>query len=519
MNPQLLEDCSTNRTNRDSTDMKELAYMRGALMALLIGYMALPSIAQVIDVEPEVSAEEDYFLANVNSMSYPAGPPSAVDDSRTTYVDVPVTIPVLSNDTGDIDPATTKKLTDPTNGSAVKNPDNTFTYSPNPNFIGVDTFTYETCNADSSLCSTATVTVTILPPPAATDDVSTTPGNTPVNIPVLSNDTGDITPSTIIKLTDPPNGAIIKNPDNTFTYTPNPGFSGVDTFTYQVCNSDSTVCTSATVTVTVLPLPQANNDVVDTSIDTPVTIPVLANDVGSYKPDTTKKLTDPTNGSVVKNPDNTFTYTPNPGFSGTDTFTYEICDINGVNCSPATVLIYIENAPSMLPSFFPTQVPSAQPSLSRCCNTSPLNWRLRLTEVATSVSGTILPGTPQRQALDWMINEDNYCECDADSCKIYERYSLAVFYFSTVGDSWGKCSKPDLTNPAAIDAANAACDIRTTPIPRALEIPSGLEPEGTDAWLTPVDACKWAGIVCRTVSGCADRIEFGKFYHLFGDEF
>ena len=138
---------------------------------------------------------------------------------------------------------------------------------------------------------------------------------------------------------------------------------------------------------------------------------------------------------------------------------------------------------------------------------SQAKWELFLTEVATSVSGTIVNNTPQKQALDWMILEDNYCECD-QFCKIYERYSLAVFYFSTGGNSWTKCSKPNLNDQGSIDAGNADCDLTTTPIPPALNI--GLEPSGTDAWLTPVDACQWAGIVCKTANGCLDQLEFGK---------
>jgi len=49
-------------------------------------------------------------------------PPEASDDSDDTCVDVSLAIPVLSNDTGDYDSPTTKKLTDPSNGSNVKNP-------------------------------------------------------------------------------------------------------------------------------------------------------------------------------------------------------------------------------------------------------------------------------------------------------------------------------------------------------------------------------------------------------------
>ena len=89
-------------------------------------------------------------------------------------------------------------------------------------------------------------------------------------------------PYTTKPLTDPTNGSIVKNPDNTFTYTANPGYSGIDSFTYEICTADSTLCSSATVTIIVMDLPVANDDSDTTYIDVPVTIPVLPNDTGDY---------------------------------------------------------------------------------------------------------------------------------------------------------------------------------------------------------------------------------------------
>ena len=53
----------------------------------------------------------------------------------------------------------------------------------------------------------------------------------------------------------------------------------------------------------------------------------------------------PTNGTVTINADNSVTYTPNPGFYGTDAFVYKACDVNGTqcpSCSPANVFIEVE---------------------------------------------------------------------------------------------------------------------------------------------------------------------------------
>ncbi|WP_162097940.1 Ig-like domain-containing protein, partial [Pedobacter agri] len=96
----------------------------------------------------------------------------------------------------------------------------------------------------------------------ANDDVASTNENTPININVIANDepipsanasTININSLAITQI--PANGAVSVNTVNgvrLVSYTPNPGFTGVDTFKYQVCNSNATPqCDDATVTVNV----------------------------------------------------------------------------------------------------------------------------------------------------------------------------------------------------------------------------------------------------------------------------
>ncbi|MCP3871293.1 MAG: tandem-95 repeat protein, partial [Gammaproteobacteria bacterium] len=87
------------------------------------------------------------------------------------------------------------------------------------------------------------------------DDFDSTGIDIPVNIPVLDNDVVGIPdPSTVSTngLLQPANGTIEVQADGTITYTPNPGFEGVDSFEYQVCSlEDPNLCDVALVTVTV----------------------------------------------------------------------------------------------------------------------------------------------------------------------------------------------------------------------------------------------------------------------------
>jgi hypothetical protein len=57
---------------------------------------------------------------------------------------------------------------------------------------------------------------------------------------------------------------------------------------------------------------------------------------------------DPVNGTLFNNGNGTFDYTPNPNYSGPDSFVYEICDRGGL-CDTAAVSITVNiEAPTTL---------------------------------------------------------------------------------------------------------------------------------------------------------------------------
>lgn len=108
-----------------------------------------------------------------------------------------------------------------------------------------------------------------------------------------------------------------------FTYTPNSGFTGTDSFTYKVDDGFGGTAT-ATVTVTVNPQPVANDDNVTTNMNQVVTISPLAND--SYPSGTSPWISvggnmSPPEGYInVDYSNNTVTFTPAPNFSGDFSF-------------------------------------------------------------------------------------------------------------------------------------------------------------------------------------------------------
>lgn len=184
--------------------------------------------------------------------------------------------------------------------------------------------------------------------PVTQPDTAVTDEDTSVDIPVLANDSdpeGD--PLTIGSATAT-NGTVTVNPDNTLTYTPAPDFNGTDTITYTADDGNGNA-TPGTVTVTVNPVnddPVAGPDSGTTGFETPVTIDVLAND-SDVDGDTltVASATPGTNGSTTVNADGTVTYTPDAGFSGSDTFDYTVEDGNGGSAT-STVTVTVGDAPT-----------------------------------------------------------------------------------------------------------------------------------------------------------------------------
>ena len=253
----------------------------------------------------------------------------------------------------------------PINGGNVPvlNPDNGVVTIPAKTPAGTYTITYKECETlnPNSNCQTATAvikvgtpTITVVP-----DPMTVTPSTTTQTTPsILNNDKigGTVTPTAgpggnvTMTVTNP------SNPGNKPTLDPNTGEvtipgntpAGTYTITYSYCEVlNPTNCTGTqTLVVTVVgtatptPTPVAVDDRASTAVNTPVNIAVLPNDTlnGATTPNV---VTSPANGTVMVNSDNTIEYRPHTGFTGTDTFVYEIC--NSAGCSSATVTVDIVN--------------------------------------------------------------------------------------------------------------------------------------------------------------------------------
>lgn len=218
--------------------------------------------------------------------------PVATHDTGNTDEDTVLNgTTVLSNDSdpdGDTLTVNTTPVVAPAHGALVLRTDGTYTYTPNANYNGTDSFTYEISDGNGGK-ATAVVTLTITPtnaPPVASNDTATTAEDTPLNgSSLLANDTdpdGDTLTINTSPITNPTHGTLALKTDGTYTYTPAKDFNGTDNFVYEVLDGNGGKA-NATVTLTVTPVNDApliisTNNVTFTENDTGTALDVESSD-------------------------------------------------------------------------------------------------------------------------------------------------------------------------------------------------------------------------------------------------
>ncbi|MCU1353455.1 MAG: repeat-containing protein [Acidimicrobiales bacterium] len=287
----------------------------------------------------------------------PAGanvaPADAVDDAFSTPYETPLRLTgpagLAANDTGDA--LTYQLYAPPSLGTAVVQPDGALQYTPPSGFSGAVSFLYRVTDS-GSVTDTATVTITVgLPsPPDAVDDVYSVPRGDTLSVAdfggVLRNDQ-PATGLTVASWTVPVHGTVSVQPGGGFTYTPeSPTFAGDDAFTVTVRNAAGLLDTSTVTIHVTAPAGHAVDDAYSVASDqgfTPTAATrLLANDTGLGI--RVIANTAPGHGSVTTAANGAFTYRPNGGYSGPDSFTYTITDLTS-QTSTATVRLDVIPAP------------------------------------------------------------------------------------------------------------------------------------------------------------------------------
>ena len=268
-------------------------------------------------------------------------PPNAVDDALESPEDT-VTAPfnVLANDS-DPDAGQTLAVTTLTpsaqHGTVACTADGMCTYTPAPNYHGPDSFSYGISDGHGGT-DTATVSITVTPvndEPVANADTLTTPKDTPGTVNVLANDT-DVDGDTLA-FAGQTHGAhgTVDCVASSCTYTPNPGYSGPDSFTYIISDGHGGMATgTVSVTVTAPPAnqpPVADDETLTVAEDTSGDVNVLPGDTDPDGDPLTVTSPNPaaSHGSVSCTAAGVCTYTPDSNYNGPDSFVYTVSDGNG----------------------------------------------------------------------------------------------------------------------------------------------------------------------------------------------
>jgi VCBS repeat-containing protein len=414
----------------------------------------------------------------------------AVDDSIATDEDTPVTVPapgVLANDSGltvgDTVTVTTVDTTGTVGNVTAWGADGSFTYDPNGQFEYLqtgnstsDSFTY-TVTDDYGITDTAAVTVTIngvydppvysppayYPPvnhpPTAVDDAATTDEDSWVSVAapgVLINDSdpdGDNlavtsvnTGGTLGAVNWSTDGSFIYDPDGQFEYL-SAGNSTTDSFTYTVSDGHGGTDV-ATVAIIINGVddtpgnnpPVAENDSATTPQGTAVTITILDND---SDPDGDTLALDSVgpagNGSITDN-GSSVTYTPNPGFTGTDSFDYTISDGKG-GTDTATVTVTVTGTATLIKINITID---NGPDASIYIKDDAGNWAIdEDTDDPVDGSHHVTSGKTHNIRL-----------AGGHSYRVWVGTAEVTYYVNSLPDGWAKCS-PDGGGEAACGYAAA----------------------------------------------------------------
>jgi VCBS repeat-containing protein len=268
---------------------------------------------------------------------------------------------VLANDTDPNNlPLTAVVHTEPEHGTLTLNANGSFTYRPNANFNGTDTFQYLADNGDVPSDPTM-VTITVNPvydPAVAVADSyvvnATGVFQATAAQGVLANDSNiDMLSLTAVLVTNNTAGTLSLQPNGSFTYNPQ-GVQGPQTFTYRI-NDGVSLSAPVTVTLLVDSAPVADNDTYSTNEDNTLVVSaangVLQGDTDANGNTLTARLvSDVQHGTLTLAANGSFTYVPDENYFGTDTFTYHANDgdqdsnlatvtitVNAVNDAPVAV--------------------------------------------------------------------------------------------------------------------------------------------------------------------------------------
>ncbi|WP_374663339.1 tandem-95 repeat protein [Ramlibacter sp.] len=280
--------------------------------------------------------------------------PQTVDDTVTTAEDTPLVIDALGNDIDATQPGNVPAIVSgPAHGIVSVNTDGTFTYTPNPNYHGPDSFTYNVgpaaggvAGVDVSKTATVHIQVTsVNDAPMVSPVGASTAEDTPLSLSLLAQATdvdGDALTLSLEGSDGPQHGTVQLLDGGVVLYTPDANYYGTDSFTYTISDGQTSVSARVDVQVTAVnDTPTLGDLSITLAEDGSALVNPLeaANDIDGDAL-TPAIVNGPLHGTVTLNADGTFTYQPDANYSGADSFTYTVSDGELVS-QPATIHVTV----------------------------------------------------------------------------------------------------------------------------------------------------------------------------------
>ncbi|MGO2373739.1 MAG: tandem-95 repeat protein [Pseudoalteromonas prydzensis] len=293
--------------------------------------------------------------------------PVVADDSISTDEDTATTLAILANDSDVEDSgfnAANVSLENQGSGAGMYefatvsvNLDGSLAIMPNQDVNGVFSFTYTLTDSEGLSSTPATVTLTINAvndAPVALDNSAQLQEEGSFEVNVLGNDSdvdiGDsLDVSSVTVVSAPSNGQTQVTATGAIIYTANADYFGDDSFTYTVKDSNGAVSNLATVTMTVNPVNDAPLGIPQSLIlaeDNSVLITLVGSDIEndelSYRLDEGAL-----HGSLVQQSNDSWLYTPNANYNGSDGFSFVVNDglLDSTTTPVSLVITAVNDAP------------------------------------------------------------------------------------------------------------------------------------------------------------------------------
>jgi len=103
--------------------------------------------------------------------------------------------------------------------------------------------------------------------------------------------------------------------------------------------------------------------------------------------------------------------------------------------------------------------------------------------------------SPQQKAFNFVVNEADPV-CHLEEKRIIQRYTMALLFYSTGGETtWTRCT-PDISNTNCVGNPNLAGQLIASQL-------------GTEDYLSSEHECSWGGVLCNS-DDCITEIHLRK---------